>query len=265
MEERIISVEEIHALRQKAEAERETRRQIQQEIMAIRHCLNMSEKRQMEILVRGHSQEIMPMLEAYRKISKKDPSFTLCEKAQLYLYKKRYGHEVLRTAWIFMQKNLPLCYSLEVQLIHSRDYTPQQRLSEKAECFLLESRLKDNKCFERISGYNFFGEHFKFVLEYINKFCLCPKAEAYLVREYLNVTSGSDSYIDSCHKLVSSYLRIIKQLPVENERILIASGVHKLIMEYIQLAPKGLQAEKELLHRGDREEITAYFDRYAKL
>ena len=49
------------------------------------------------------------------------------------------------------------------------------------------------------------------------------------------------------------------------QREMVKSGDSELIMSYILFSKRGLEAEEELLERGNREEVEAYFKRYATL
>ncbi len=263
MEENKISILEIEELRQKAEEERRVRRAIQAEIELARLGHPITEKSQMTTLLRGQDKEIVSMLEAYKEGNKQQHGFTLCDSAQMYLYQNRYKSDSLRKAWLVLLKNLPLCYQLEVKIVQNASYYPETKLSAKAECLLLEDRLNDKRCQESISGNSFFDVHFKAIRVYFEKFDLDQTSECYLMREFLSVKSGREQFIENCRQVVSDYIRQKKRLSLDAERILIASGDHELIMQYIQTAV--LRSEAALLERGNREEVTAYFEHYATL
>ena len=133
----------------------------------------------------------------------------------------------------------------------------KKRLSPKAEVFLLTHCLHEGK--EQDSDSSLFP-----VQEYLEKNRLSPLGQQTLMT-YLNVGGGRDSFIDACRNCVKTYVERYKELFLPAQREMVKSGDSELIMSYILFSKRGLEAEEELLERGNREEVEAYFKRYATL
>ena len=265
-----ISVAEIEELRQKAEIERQIRREIKNDINELHLDIAIPAERQMRIIRRGNINEIREMLQAY---SGEDTHITricvdkpplMSPEAQLYIYENMqtgaYYH-----IYDFMLKKVPYTDELAKRMIDDDAYMSEQELSPEVQVYYLKYFLKYLERHKPIIGYRFCPELFSKIITYFGKYDFCSAAESYMIEHYLNPKPMGDSYVNSCRELVSDYIDIKESLHLAGERALIASGNHDLIMKYINIAKEGLKAEKELLERGNREEITAYFERYATL
>ncbi len=271
MNESKISIAEIEELRKKAEVERQVRREIAKNISGLQFGIAISAEQQMRIILRRNISEINEMLKAYAgedrgitRILDEDKIPLMSPKAQLYIYEhwqKGPYHEI----WDFLKVNVPYTDELAERLIKDGNFSAQQHLSEKAERYYLAYKLNDPKCEEAIRGRCFFSYFFEEIKEYFGKYGLTPENEVFLIEQYLNPRYHRDAYIDSCLEVVSHYIDCRKSLHIAGEKALIASGNHGLIMKYIKIAEEGMKAEKELFARGNREEVTAYFERYATL
>lgn len=247
MEEKI-SVAEISRLREAAEEERKHHRSVMKEIEQQKSGEKvMSPEEQMEIITRGNKTEIKAMLEAF---GMKSP---LSSKVQLYIYYHSLKEDKIRE---WMLENCLLSFELE-QLLIDNNLQIQRKLSPQAEMYMLQQKL--NKSRNWALGY-----YMDEVEKYLDKYELSPEGQSTLM-SYLNIGYGRDSLIDKCEKIVKDYIGKYKQLTIDAQRLLIKSGNHVAIMSYIREALKGLEAEDELLERGDRKEVEAYFARYATM
>ncbi|MCM1323421.1 MAG: hypothetical protein NC218_04605 [Acetobacter sp.] len=267
MKESKISVAEIAQLRQAAVKEREIRQKIKTEINGLKQGKDISEEVQMQILERGNEEEITPMLDAYAKAGKRvytNIPIVMSIKAQLYIY-ENWQTGPYHKWYTFMLKEVPYTIRLAVRCIKDEKFCAEQKLPSVVHRYYLKHMLHHPKCYEAIRGKSFFLAFFNNIIQYFQKYDLCETAEVYLIKKYLNPEPLSDSYIDSCKYVVEKYILCKKQLTLAGEKALIASGHHNLIMMYITIAKEGLKAETELFARGNREEVTAYFKRYATL
>lgn len=258
MNEEKMSLAEIAKLRETAQTERATRKKIQKEIALVFDKKGLSSGRQMAILRRGRSTEIIPLMNAYTRAN--IANYTLSDEAQMYIYDKQGLSPFWENVYKRLITDFPLCEKLQRQLVKDRKYRCEQRLSPDVEIFLLSCALQEKDC-DRINAYSYFNV----VERYLTRYILSEKAEIYFLQECLNIKGGRDSYMDLCENLVHTYLKREHQLSLKAEKILLAHGNHLQIMTYIQNAPNGLKSEEELLARGNRKEITAYFERYVEL
>lgn len=247
MEEKI-SVAEISRLREAAEEERKKHHSVMQAIEQQKSGeMNMSSEEQMAIIKRGNKTEIKAMLEAF---GMKTP---LSSEVQLYIYNHSYAACGIK-GW--MIENCLLCLELEKLQIDKKAKI-QRKLSPKAEVYLLEHNLSTCRNLNNLS-------YIEEVENYLNKYELSLEGQKELMN-YLNIGYGRDSLIDKCEQCVRDYIFKYKALCLEAQRLLIKSGNHNAIMDYIQESSKGLEAEDELMERGNRKEVETYFARYATM
>lgn len=263
-----ISVEEIEALREKAETEREMRAKVRSAIATVKLGLHLPEKCQIEILKRGRKGEIRELLKAY---TGKDctPAWgenqpMMSPVAQIYIY-ENWKDTLYMDLRKFMIEKVPYTDELAKRLIDEGEYNPTQELSPNLEEYFLEYKLKHPKCKESVSGYRFLTWFFTDVVGYLQKYTLSPKATLYLVMNYLKPEPISEEYVKVCNEVFKKYIQSGHILDPQAERALIATGNHEAIMMYIRNVTGGLKEEQSLLTRGNREEVTAYFERYATL
>lgn len=268
MDQTKISVAEIEELRQRAEAERSLRAKVRGAIAVVQGNISLSADCQMEILHRGKEAEIKELLEAYAGINcspqRSDSCPKMAPEAQIYIYEnwKSSPYKSLRE---FMLEKVPYTDELAQRLIDKNEYTANQRLSPKMEKHFLTYKLNHQDCEKRVNGFSFLRWFFAEVMQYFNKYPLSPEAELYLVMNYLKPKPISKEYVTVCNEVFKEYIKDGRVLNPQVERALIATGNHEAIMMYIKAVKGGLREEQVLLARGNRDEITAYFERYATL
>lgn len=265
-----ISVAEISRLREAAEIERNTHHEVMNRISKISSVQvgfnwlpdGLPAKEQMQIVKRGNQKEIMALLTAYAnlRMSSHDEErverVNVAPEVQMYIFHQPIGFDAAR---IYMLEHNRLCLDVETELIKKKmmSVIAKKRLSPKAEVFLLTHCLHEGK--EQDSDSSLFP-----VQEYLEKNRLSPLGQQALMT-YLNVGGGRDSFIDACRNCVKTYVERYKELSLPAQREMVKSGDSELIMSYILFSKRGLEAEEELLERGNREEVEAYFKRYATL
>lgn len=246
MEEKI-SVSEINRLREIAEKERTTHREIMKRIS--QHSVDrLSEDEQMEIAKRGNKREIEAMLKAFNQ------NGIMSSSVQVYLYQQPIGFDAIRK--IIIDESL-WSFELEKVLIDkgTQFSVLNRKISSEGEIYLLQHALTESLEKDSISS-------LKNVDNYLSYTRLSEAGEVVLM-SYLNVMQGRDSLIDKCQRSVRDYIYKYKNLTLKAQHLLIQSGNHEAIMDYITYSTKGLELEDELLERGNREEVEAYFKRYA--
>ncbi len=247
MEEKI-SVAEISRLREFAKVERKKHQFIMRRIEQQKSEETiLSPEEQMEIVKRGNTTEIRSMLEAF------GINHLLSSEVQIYIYNHSVKEDRL-CDW--MLKNCLWSLELEKILIDNNAKI-QRKLSPQAEVYLLKQNLETSQNLNNLS-------YIEAVEIYLHKHELSLSGQKELM-SYLNLSYGRDSLIDKCKKIVKDYIFQYKNLNIVAQRLLIQSGNHDVIMHYIQDSIKGLEAEEELLERGNRKEVEAYFARYATM
>lgn len=271
MEESKISTAEIKNLRALAEKEKQTRRRMQEYITSVRRD-GLSAEQQMELVKRGKKDEILALLKTYSDCVTIWANRKMSAEAQLYLYEKGNIGDNVEIYQLLLNK-VPFTDELAKRLIDDKkfgssigDFCVLQELSPAMQCYFLEYKLTYEACQQpaccSIQG---IPVDFRQIVQYFNEYDFCEKAEVYLLEKCLNPMPFSEMYIEGCYNLVKKYITFKEKLSLAGEKALIASGKHKLILKYIKIAKNGLKAEDELLARGNREEVTAYFERYATL
>lgn len=264
-----ISAQEIEALRQRVMNEKKLHREILQSVEKLSQGNPLSPAQQFEILNRKREDEISAMFEAYEKANTlSDTPVSLDKDVQIFLFEHRYEDACWDFAFGKLKEKLPLCFAIEMKIIITRMrkddmycHLPPHQLSEPAEVFLLKEGLTRAK-----QGKESLSE----VMDYLDAYAevLSKKGMQYLFKNYLTITvnENDDNYLSSCCcGIMSKCIKAKGQLSKNFERRLISSGNHQLIMGYIRNAPQGLQCEKELFARANREEVIEYFKRYEQL
>ncbi len=270
MKQEKITIAEVKRLKEAAEKEKATHHAIMARIDRISSVQigfnwfpeGLPAEEQMQIVQRGNQKEIMALLQAYANLCvssyevERFECANLCEEAQMYIYRQPIGFDAPRN---YMLEHNRLHLAVEKALIDKDMYASigQRKFSPEAEVYLLEEGLR--KCREADKAFPLGS-----VNAYLEKNSFSDKAQVVLMK-YLNLSSGADSVIDYCRARVKMYIDKYKNLCLEAQRKLVESGDSELIMLYILFSREGLQAEDELLERGNREEIEAYFKRYATL
>lgn len=249
MEEKI-SVAEISRMREAAEEERRKHREIMAKIAQHRTEKVLTDEEQMAIVKRGNKTEITKMLEVFGE------SYPLSHEVQLYIYKHAGSNDVICEQ---MLKNGHWCLELEKEIINKglSALRVQKKFSPQAEVYLLQQSLAKSQDRHTLA-------YLEDVENYLASNPLSPLGEKELM-SYLKVEYGKDSLIDKCEQCVRDYILKHKDLCIDAQRLLIKSGNHNAIMDYIQESIKGLEAEDELLERGNRKEVETYFARYATM
>lgn len=269
-----ISPEEVAKLRQTAEVEINKRREIFKALKALEEgSIRIPDKLQMEILHRRKEDEMMRMLEGYLSAQKSYPNsqnVLMSAEAQLYLL-KNVNLLVYRRPAEFMLANLHLSKELEHEyLSQTCEVSPnfsfwKRKYSSSGEIFMLSSRKQWEKKPANYVGCRMLREIYAPVMSYIKERALSQEAEEYLIREYLAEHPEYEAFTQVAEEVVLEYIKYHKELRKESERCLIKSGNHTAIMLYIEVAKDGLTLEDELLERGNREEVVAYFNRLVTL
>ncbi len=269
MEENKISVAEIEELRQTAEAERSARKKVKGNIAMLQLGINISTEEQMSILLRGKHDEIHELLKAYAGETRTGGGFldfpTMSPEAQLYIYEnwKTGPHHSLSD---YLIKKVPYTDEFAKRLIDDGWHIKDHKLSESVEMYYLETMLKNEDCQKKTNGYDFCTKHFEGIRKYICEKGLEFEAERYLLMNYLRA-KGKEEYVKACQDVVEEYIKHNPEgmLSPTSERVLLATNNHEMIMLYINTAKNGLREEQSLLARANREEVIAYFKRYATL
>lgn len=264
-----ISIAEIEQLRQAAVAERTIRKRVTSLIENVRSGVAISAEDQMEILRRENEKECQMLLEAYAGENSAGalnhlPTWPMMSpEAQIYIYENRkagFQNEL----WEYLIDYVPLTDEFAKRLIDDGEYSHYQKISAKVQCYYVERMFSQA---EKKSELEFYisCQYLNRLMNYFKEYDLAPKAELLLVTKGLDTTYSRERFIEYCRQMVELYINVKKALTPAAERALIASGNHDVIMLYIRIAEEGLKEEEALLARGNREEVTAYFERYAIL
>lgn len=258
-----ITAEEIQLLRQNAENEREKHAQIMRLLHAIEIGANppLSEAQQMEIVGRGREDEVLALIDVYDGKFGHEPS--LSDEVQLYIYDK------LPKAKESMLRSMHLCYRVECRIFDddtplyaqegevTKEFYP--RFSPEGEEYMVKSTLKNCEKQRTITN------ELYFLQGYTKEYRLTNAGEVALMK-FLSSTYDRSPVLDALENFVIGYLAKYKELCAAAQLEMVRSDDHKVIMYYIENALECIKEEKvidELLNRGEREEVTAYFNRYA--
>ena len=258
-----VTAEEIQLLRQNAENEREKHAQIMRLLHAIEIGANppLSEAQQMEIVAHGREDEVLTLIDVYDGKFGHDPS--LSDEVQLYIYDK------LPKVKEYMLRSMPICYRVECRVFDDDkplyykdgDITKElyPRFSPEGETYMVESTLRNCEKKRTITN------ELYFIQGYTKEYRLTEAGEIALMK-FLSSTYDRSPVLDGLENFVIDYLAKYKTLCPGAQLEMIRSDDHKVIMYYIKNALECIKDENvinELLNRGEREEVTAYFDRYA--
>ena len=262
-----ITAEEVQVLRTKAEKERKLHAQILELIAFARtNPKTLSEARQLEIVVRKREGEVLKMLEIFaEKQDQKNPVCVLSKPAQLFIYEDKNG---LSKAKDYMLHHLSLCTAIErkifdddLQMVYLEDgkIDNYPKFSAEGEVYIVEKTLeKCAKAEERITN------ELMFLNEYTRDHRLCDKAEVALM-EFLFIKRDYDEVVRDLERFVLDYIIRYHGVCQPAQLRLIQSENHDLIMYYITRSEQIID-DKEvidaLIERGNKEEVTAYFERY---
>ena len=261
-----MTAEEIQLLRQKAENEREKHAQIMRLLHAISIGANppLSEAQQMEIVKHGREDEILALIDVYDAKFGHEPS--LADDVQLFIYDEKNNLPKSKECMI---RSMLLCYRVECLIFDddkplyykegeiTKEFYP--RFSPEGEKYMVEKTLQNCEKVRAIT------EELYFLQGYTKEYRLTETGEVALMK-FLSSTYDRSPVLDELESFVIGYLAKYKELCTEAQIEMIRSDDHKVIMYYLKNALDCIKEEKviaELLNRGEREEVTAYFDRYA--
>ena len=263
MNQKKLTPEEIQELRLNAEKERITHA----EVMKIINVTVMSPTLQMTTLMSSYNRhrkdEIMAFLKVYTKKAKR---YELSDEVELFIYE--HGDE-LPDIRLFMISNNHLCFTLGKRIFDEKlapfkkrknGKLTYPRFTPQTEVYIVKETM--NNCLKA----NKLTDELQFLTTYTNRYKLSVPAEIALT-DFLFATNGRDSVLDALASVVLGYLVQHQAMTEEALLRIIKSGNHEVIMFYIThswkliSAPKVLEA---LMDRADAEEVTAYYDRWAR-
>lgn len=267
--EKTITEAEIAALKAQAVKEKNTHEEIMK-ILRNHLCLEITPEKQMEIIKRGRSDEINGLLEACRLHKDSEDAYrsiqiNLSAEAQQCIYQTDNNEFISK-----MLRETKLAPEFEKKLLEewiaskwTRDFDIYawknsglyQKLSAEGEVYLIK------ECLDRAQKCNDSRE-LQRIISYYESYPLSEKGQIALM-ECLKIPYGRDSLLDMGRACVVQYIG--RGLCLGAQKLLVAHGDTQLILDYIRRSERGLEVEEELLRRGNREEIEAYFTRYSFL
>lgn len=255
--------EEIQALRVNAEKERAAHAEVMTNLRAV----TMSPKLQMTTLMSSYNRqrddEIMALLEAH---AEKEKRYDLAPEVMLFIYE--HGDE-LSEAKNFMLANNHLVYELEKRVFDDKlppfftdekDIVTYPVFSNSGEVYMVKETLKACLKADKIS------DELVFLTDYTEKHKLSDAAEVALT-DFLFVTNGRDSVLDTLRSFVLGYLVHYQDIAADALLRIIQADDHELIQYYVAHSTKLISDEKvldALFDRADAEEVTTYYNRWAK-
>lgn len=260
---RKLTPEQIQEIRVMAEKKREAHRQV----MAHLSLITMSPQLQMTTLMssykRGREDEILKLLEVHTTGSRR---YELASEVMLFVYTHK---DELPEAFSFMLQNNRLIHELETRIFDDKvppfftDENGNKRypkFSKFAEGYMVKKTLEACEKADKLT------DELDFLSEYTKDNPLSDVAQVKLI-DYLFVTTGRDSVLDALQRFVLRYLERYKDICYTAQIRLIQSGNHELIMYYIThsiILIFDCEVIVTLIDRADEEEITAYYNRYAR-
>ena len=265
-QEKKMTADEVQLLRERAEKERANHAWAMNLIKDVEKGTvpPLSKGYQMLIAERQRESELMALLEIYAE--NLGGRLVLDDEVQEYIFKHA---DKLPQVKEFLIKNFTLCYAVEMCIFKDdnplfmkvddemQEYYP--KFSPEGEKFIVEETLKKCRALRSVTSEMYF------LTGYTKRYELSPAAQNALM-DYLYVRTAWDSVSEALERFVIDYIVKYQNLVIPAQLKLIRSGNHKAIMCYIEHSSQGIQAKEvlnELIERGDREEITAYFNRYA--
>jgi len=266
MKQEKMTADEVQVLRENAERERNRHAWAMKLIRDVEKGIAppLSRNYQLEIIERKRESEILALLEVYAE--NQDNRLVLVDDAQKFILD--HGDE-LPNAKEYLLKNFPLCLMVEVGIFRAdkpmfmkdgdevKEFYP--KFSQEGEEFIVKETLANCLKVDHITT------ELYFLTGYIKNHELSPLAQIALM-DFLTPDTYSDRLTEELSNFVIDYIAKYKTLAFTAQLKLIRSGDHALIMYYITNSAEGIQTKEvldALIKRGDREEITAYFNRYA--
>ena len=259
---------EIQLLRQKAENERNRHAQMMHLIHSVEigAAPPLSIAYQMEIVSREREDETLALLKVYVEKFGQDTGVFLSDAAQLYIYDDK---NKLPQSKKYMLHSMPLCYSVERRIFDDdkplyyqetdgvKEFYP--KFSPEGEEHMVEGTM------ENCNKAKIVTDELYFLRGYTKEHRLSPQGEVALMK-FLS-SSDRSAVLDALENFVIEYLAQYKELCPAAQIDMIKSDDHKVIMYYITQSLDGIKDDEvveALLNRAEREEVTAYFERYAK-
>jgi len=263
MNQKKLTPEEIQELRLNAEKERATHAEVMKNIKAT----VMSPTLQMTTLMSSYNRHRKDEIEAFLKAyTQKDKKYELSDEVKLFIYE--HGEEFSKIR-LFMMTHNHLGFALEKRIFDDK-WSPFKKLEDgmlsyprfcpEAEVYIVKETMKN--CLKA----NKLTNELQFLTTYTNRYALSVPAEIALT-DYLFATNGRDSVLDALASVVLGYLVQHQAMTEEALLRIIKSGNHEVIMYYITHSLKLISAPKvleALMDRADAEEVTAYYDRWAR-
>lgn len=261
MGEKITSAEVV-LLKQNAEKERARHAHLM--YLIENDPTSIKEELQMEIVSRKRLSEVMLLLEVIADFQEDGKSDNITREAQLFIY----NTVQLEKAKEYMINNITLHPDVEKRIFDDDKpiYSDENEMREKYPKFsVVGERYIIQKTLEKCQIAECIRMEFGFLHEYTRTHAFSPEAEETLM-DFLFV-KGNKCVIDTLENFVLNYIcRYNKLAPAALIR-LIESGNHKLIMYYITHSENIIDDAgviDALIARGDKEEVTTYFMRYAQ-
>ena len=259
-----ITAEEVQLLRTNAEKERKIHAQVLELIATCQKPL--TEAQELEILARKRESEVLKLLEVYAKeYASHRFGFVLSVPAQLFIYDSNNN---LPKSKDYMLHKTELCSAVEkkifdddLQIIINEEgkLDNYPKFTSEGETYMVEQTLK-----KAVQSENADESVLIFLHEYTQTHNLSSDADTALM-EFLFVQADCKKPKKYLCRFVLDYLARYGILSASAQIRLIQSGNHDLIMYYITRSKKVISNQKvidELISRGDREEVKAYFKRY---
>ncbi len=264
-----MTAEEIQLLREKAENERNRHAQMMHLIHSVEigAAPPLSTAYQMEIVTREREDETLALLKLYVEKFGQDTGVFLSDAAQLYIYDDT---NKLPKSKEYMLHSMPLCYSVERRIFDDdkplyyqetdgvKEFYP--KFSPEGEEHMVEGTM------ENCNKAKIVTDELYFLRGYTKEHRLSVQGEVALMK-FLSSSHDCSSVSDALENFVIEYLAQYKELCLEAQIDMIRSDNHKVIMYYITQSLDGIKDDEvieALLNRAEREEVTAYFERYAK-
>lgn len=255
--------EEIQALRANAEKERAKHAEIMKNFKAV----TLSPQLQMTILMssyeRGRKDEIKALLEFHTSGNRQ---YELSSEVMMFIYE--HGDE-LSEEKDFMLKNNHLGYEVSKRIFDDKlppfftdekDIVTYPVFSNSGEVYMVKETLKACLKADKIS------DELVFLTDYTEKHKLSDAAEVALT-DFLFVTNGRDSVLDTLRSFVLGYLVHYQDIAADALLRIIKTDDHELIQYYVAHSTKLISDKKvldALFERADAEEVTTYYNRWAK-
>ena len=263
MEQKKLTPEKIQALRVSAEKERDAHAEVVKNLKAV----TMSPTLQMTTLMSSYNRkrkdEVTALLLNYISGDKR---YELATEVMQFIYDHE---EELPEAKRFMLQNNHLTFELEKRIFDDKldpfftddeGHVTYPKFSLTAEVYMVKETLKACQKADRLS------DELNFLNKYTERYALTDSAELELT-DFLFVSTGRDSVLDTLQSFVLGYLVRYQSIAAPAQLRIIQSGNHEVILYYITHSSKLIddaEVLKALMDRADAEEVTAYYNRWAK-